>query len=253
MTTADLTLHKDLLSYCQNQGATGLFPGFVCQQLPQEKSLAVQGNGKIEATLICGLDFGLFQVPSYWLLADDPTSASKILTALKQSKNESIYVNLEKQLQNALPPEAKITKDRHYCLQKPVTSASLHKSFEISHLYEESLSKIDVCPEFKSEIGPYKDFTPESDFFGLLESGKLVAMAEATVKSHGFASIQHVYTKSELRGKGHAKKIVQFLSHYLQEKNLKPTYLVSESNSPSIRVAESLGYELMDELLFAEV
>lgn len=71
------------------------------------------------------------------------------------------------------------------------------------------------------------------------DNGELEAWGLTQLDYH----IGMLHTKEDFRKKGHAKKIVAFLSFQFTQLGLSPHAIISKVNSPSISVFSSLGFE----------
>lgn len=74
------------------------------------------------------------------------------------------------------------------------------------------------------------------------ESGRIVASAEANVRTHRYANLS-VSTFRECRGRGLCTAVASLACRIVREMGLVPLWSCAENNLPSRRVAEKLGFE----------
>jgi predicted GNAT family acetyltransferase len=89
---------------------------------------------------------------------------------------------------------------------------------------------------------------PESPVWGYCHDGRVIACAEALVRSESAASIGQVFTDEKYRGHGFAKILVRHISETLIRQGLDVVYIVNEENTPSVRLAQSLGFYVETQL-----
>jgi hypothetical protein len=81
------------------------------------------------------------------------------------------------------------------------------------------------------------DGTPRAE----IHSGGLQAVAGVNWQSPGFAEI-YVHTEAEARQRGWGRSVAAACTERVLASGRLPIYLVEQSNEPSIRMAEGLGY-----------
>jgi GNAT superfamily N-acetyltransferase len=80
-------------------------------------------------------------------------------------------------------------------------------------------------------------------YFVVLSDGEIASWAAITDIDFGGGNIA-VSTRAEYRKKGYGRACVAKATDWCIENDLLPIYLVAESNEPSVRLAESLGFEI---------
>lgn len=97
--------------------------------------------------------------------------------------------------------------------------------------------------EFKSmRWRSVRELIAEGRYFVAMSDGEIASWAAITDIDFGGANIA-VSTRPEHRKKGYGRACVARATGWCIENDLLPVYLVAESNMPSVRLAESLGFE----------
>lgn len=88
-------------------------------------------------------------------------------------------------------------------------------------------------------LGPYH---------GVLEGGRLAAMAGERMAMTGCSEISAVCTHPDYLGRGLARQLVRHVAGAIRRRGLQPFLHVSARNARAIRVYEATGFELRREL-----
>ncbi|MFI9593930.1 GNAT family N-acetyltransferase [Nonomuraea sp. NPDC052265] len=95
----------------------------------------------------------------------------------------------------------------------------------------------------RTRPGPFWPRTREmGDYLGVLDDGKLVAMAGERLRPPGWTEISAVCTAPEARGRGHAARLVGALVWRILARGDRPFLHVAESNTGAIALYEGLGF-----------
>ena len=89
----------------------------------------------------------------------------------------------------------------------------------------------------------FSDFAEGCNFWALVLGREIIGICDALVSLQHLASIQQVYILSKHRAKGLAKLMLSFVITQLMKEFSCLTYIVSEKNLSSIKLAESLGFK----------
>jgi GNAT superfamily N-acetyltransferase len=94
-----------------------------------------------------------------------------------------------------------------------------------------------------TEPGPFRERTIElGPFWGILEDGRLLAMAGQRMHLPAFVEVSAVCTHPDARGRGYARKLIATAMDEIHQRG-KTAFLHSlADNYPAIRVYESLGF-----------
>lgn len=94
-----------------------------------------------------------------------------------------------------------------------------------------------------TEPGPFRERTIElGAFFGIFESGRLVAMAGERLHLPRHVEVSAVCTHPDARGRGYARILIAKVMEEIEDRG-KTAFLHSfADNYPAIRVYESLGF-----------
>jgi len=94
-----------------------------------------------------------------------------------------------------------------------------------------------------TEPGPFRDRTIElGAFFGIFESGRLVAMAGERMHLPHFVEVSAVCTHPDARGRGYARMLISTVMDEIRERGKTPFLHSLALNASAIRVYESLGF-----------
>ncbi len=94
-----------------------------------------------------------------------------------------------------------------------------------------------------TEPGPFRTRTIElGNFYGIFDSGRLLAMAGQRMSVPGFIEVSAVCTHPDARGKGYARALMQVVVQDIRERGNTPFLHVFADNDSAIRVYESLGF-----------
>ena len=96
-----------------------------------------------------------------------------------------------------------------------------------------------------TEPGPFGVRTHElGEFFGMFESGRLVAMAGQRLHLPGFREVSAVCTHPDARGRGYARRLMAELMARIRGEGETPFLHSFAHNAPAIRVYQDLGFRL---------
>lgn len=94
-----------------------------------------------------------------------------------------------------------------------------------------------------TEPGPFQSRTHTlGRFFGIFESGELVAMTGQRLHMPGFTEVSAVCTHPESRGRGYSRVLIAQVIADILSRNEQPMLEVFSANTPAIRVYRSLGF-----------
>ncbi len=246
-------LNNELKDFFISDPLKYLFPLHVLDKKPLEVSTVIIDEGHIRAASVNGLMYGHFEVFSHWIKAE---SEEPFIDMLKLLKGEEIYINCDDCFYDLLSKSRNVSElslDRYYTRSPQGTLATGHGDLDFVRLDEKSLPEMILSEEMKNQIGSFKDFPEGSSFWGLLRGRELVAIADALVSFEEYASISQVYTLKSERGMGLGREMVARVSNCLFSLGKTVSYLVNEANLPSIKLVESLGYELKTKFCFAKI
>lgn len=94
-----------------------------------------------------------------------------------------------------------------------------------------------------TEPGPFRKRTNElGSFFGIFDSGRLVAMAGQRMRVPGFIEVSAVCTHPAARGRGYARTLMSTVMEDIFNQGATPFLHVLPDNGSAIRVYEDLGF-----------
>ena len=94
-----------------------------------------------------------------------------------------------------------------------------------------------------TEPGPFRQRTIElGAFFGIFDSGRLLAMAGQRMHLPQYVEVSAVCTHPDARGRGYARLLIAKVMEEIRQRGKTPFLHSFADNSPAIRVYESLGF-----------
>ncbi len=94
-----------------------------------------------------------------------------------------------------------------------------------------------------TEPGPFRKRTIElGSYYGIFESGRLVAMAGERTSMPGFIEVSAVCTHPDARGRGFARTLIVTVMRDIRRRGQTPFLHVLADNLSAISVYESLGF-----------
>lgn len=94
-----------------------------------------------------------------------------------------------------------------------------------------------------TEPGPFQARTHTlGRFFGIFESGTLVAMTGQRLHMPGFTEVSAVCTHPDARGRGYSRVLIAQVMSDILSRNELPMLEVFSANTPAIRVYRGLGF-----------
>jgi predicted GNAT family acetyltransferase len=103
-----------------------------------------------------------------------------------------------------------------------------------------------------TEPGPFRLRTHElGTFFGIVQDGRLLAMAGKRMHVPGFVEVSAVCTHPEARGRGYARLLMSCVMEEIMADGKTPFLHSLASNAGAIRVYEDLGFQVRRGLEFA--
>lgn len=96
-----------------------------------------------------------------------------------------------------------------------------------------------------TEPGPFAARTHRlSQFWGIRDNGRLVAMAGERLQVPGFAEVSGVCTHPDARGRGHAVRLMKFVAAQIEARGETPILHSYAANTGALKLYESLGFEM---------
>lgn len=135
-----------------------------------------------------------------------------------------------------------LLKERIYRLERPIPVS--HSTPPIREVTAGYLATLVISSAFDKYLGNPVNLPSEGRFYGLVQDGVLLAIAECTVDTGEVAAIEQVFVSPMRRRERLGTSIVSELCNLLVNEGKTVVYRVEESNLPSIRLAESLGFLL---------
>ena len=94
-----------------------------------------------------------------------------------------------------------------------------------------------------TEPGPFRLRTHELGvFFGIFETGRLLAMAGQRIRLPGFIEVSAVCTHPDARGRGYARAVMAQVLTDILRRGETPMLHVFAHNVSAIRVYQGLGF-----------
>jgi len=121
-------------------------------------------------------------------------------------------------------------------------SAPLPTAVSMRRLTAADVSEMVALAEL-TEPGPFRNRTHELGiFYGIFDSGRLVAMAGQRMHVPGFVEVSAVCTHPDARGRGYARALMAEVMREIRQRGETPFLHAFTDNYPAIRVYEGLGY-----------
>jgi GNAT superfamily N-acetyltransferase len=223
-----------------------IHPLYIVSQLSRRRRVTVwRENAKqeIRGVILSPRHLGVPFSSSTWILAWHPIAFRDLC--------RQTYVAGERDLAFPLPyqdaarrllPGGKHATDIYF-VYKPGAQRRerLGRRSGLRPLTRSTLSSMSVGNELRQVLGSASSL-PKSGVFGLVRGGTLVCVADCLVDVCGVVNIQQVYTCKAHRGRGLATTLVRMLSERARRANKIVTYIASERNVASRRVAEHAGF-----------
>lgn len=244
---------NDLILKICDSGCFNLFPAHVLHKKPNQYSTTVTEGSNINCFAVNGLDWDLFEVSNYWIFAKSAKYFEFMmqnfisLDRIKSFNFDKKYITSVK----TLLPDYKLELEEHYLLHNKICKQQ--KNDKVVKLDINNLPHLTIDSEIKNMIGSFNDFPENCDFWGYVDKGSILAIAECFIQYNGFNSIQQVYTKTSQRRKGIAFSLISTICEYILENEMKPTYLVNSTNISSIYLAKKIGFKKYCEYGYAHI
>lgn len=251
-----------LIAFLERAPVRNLFPLYICAARPEAEGLAVLENGAVVGCLVAGHPFGLFAARSGWLIAASP-EAQALLMARGGPSLWQVGIQCERALaQTWQPRESGLEVSLDLLLARAPSSEHAARTISGTATFPQSperdeqvlqldcrnLTRLPPVKELRSLLGPPSDFPVESPLFGLWREGQIVAVAETLVRYGTCLSIQQVYTLPAFRKSGASRTLLSAIVDAASRDGMTCTYLVDSTNEASVRLALSLGFEVVWEL-----
>jgi hypothetical protein len=237
--------NANVLPYFALDPVQHVFQAYICRERPDGSALAAFRDGELRGAVVSGKEAGLFAASTAWLVAHDEDVATELLRALPDTWRDGLEFPLRYGgIVSREIPNASISKDFHLSRSgapelRPGDGALV--AIEVG-----ALERLDVPEDVAPWIGPLEGLP--HGFYGLTVNGVLVALAESFVRYDRCASVQQVFTSARMRHKGYAASLISKLMQGESDAVSHWTWLAAASNTASIALASSLGFEKAYEL-----
>lgn len=175
-------------------------------------------------------------------MADGSSESVTALTNLIPQQGDVWLVEADK----ALTLPAGLTPSREAELVQMVADDIIGESkpMDIIDLAEEDAAEM-LALATLTKPGPFARHTNRvSQFIGIKDEGRLVAMAGERMKVPGYAEISGVCTLPEYRGRGYAGALMRQVGRRILERGEKVFLHAYASNAGAIGLYESLGFSI---------
>lgn len=135
-----------------------------------------------------------------------------------------------------------LSRERIYRLERTIP-VSDHAS-SIREVTAEYLATLVISSAFDPYLGKPVNLPSEGRFYGLVQNGVLLAIAECIVDTGDVAAVEQVFVSPLRRREQLGTSIVKQICNLLLNEGKTVVYRVEENNLPSLRLAESLGFTL---------
>lgn len=228
-----------------------VFPLFVCGAVPDGMASVVVSGDSLVGCIVSGNPFGVFTARSGWLVASSPTVADVLLEAA-DSALWRVGIQCERSLAARWAervPGLSVSHDLFLAISPQAAAAipELDKT-HVVQLDRRNLGTVTLAEDIRQMLGSPLDYPDGFPLFGLMCEGQIVAVAETFVRHSQVLSIQQVYTAPAHRGRGAARTLIGHIARAAGQNGYTSTYLVEETNHASVRLALSLGFEVVWEL-----
>lgn len=89
-------------------------------------------------------------------------------------------------------------------------------------------------------------------YFGIFQSGKLVAMAGERMRMNGYTEVSAVVTHPEFTGRGYAQQLVAHVVTKNLDAGILPFLHVTATNERAVKVYEKLGFKTRRKIAFTQ-
>lgn len=132
--------------------------------------------------------------------------------------------------------------DQMVASQPQLRSAALPNGVEMRALHADDAPAMVELAQL-TEPGPFRLRTLAlGSFFGILDAGRLLAMAGQRMRMPGFIEVSAVCTHPEARGRGYAGMLMSRVMEEIVRRGRVPFLHTYAHNRSAIRVYESLGF-----------
>lgn len=245
MITLQQTRHTEIAPYFQSDNIETLFSQYVCEQKPEATSSAAWTPSGIRGAVVTGRNCGLPHIFSYWLSADTPEVARRLLEDLKTHADDDMCLNFPIHYTDVVHqvfPMPVVTQDHLYRL-RPSHFCPHASPYPILPLTPELLDRLSYSQDIASKIGSPEKLYEEMPFYGMIADKQIIALGDALVQNDRSAVIQQIYTLPSYRGQGLGSAMVSTIVKHLFQHGKTPLYWVAETNHASIRIVQKLGFE----------
>jgi ribosomal protein S18 acetylase RimI-like enzyme len=240
--------HGEIEAWLAADVCSNLFPLYVCRMRPEAVCVVAVSSRRVRACLIAGARLGLAPAGRAWLIADDETAADCLFAA---AVDEGLMDGLQlpwrfRGLAHRLS-NVEVAKDLYLvrpegCAVAGETPGAL---LAITAAVEQGAI---VSAELKPLIGDLQTLPEGFEMWAWVDCGRVVALADTIVRYEQVMSIQQVYTVSDARRRGYARAMVARILRLRENEAVQSIWLVAAGNTPSIRLAEELGFRAHSEL-----
>ncbi len=140
----------------------------------------------------------------------------------------------------------------HYALCHQMIADAVPRfdnGFEVHELTEADAPEM-YALAITTRPGPFASHTHQlSQFVGVKQDGKLVAMAGERMKTTGFAEVSGVCTYPDFRGRGYAAGLMRIVANRIVARDEKPFLHTYADNAGAIALYKTLGFRFRREVM----
>lgn len=192
---------------------------------------------------------GLKLEPYKLLLYGDIECLSELLDYLESNDYEcdgiQCSMDLGIELVNKRGYKETLGMDFMEAKEKTIESSALVSKLsldDVKEIYDLSLSFMSDCG-LSDKVKEENIIKRLSNYRVIKKDGRIISMAGLSIDTKESMRITYVYTRPEYRGKGYAKKVVNYIKNEIIDMGLTATLNVDRKNPISNHLYESLGFK----------
>lgn len=244
--TIYFTAVSSVVSQLRPKSLSGIMARYLGRVVPNGKVPIAVGKDSA-AFAVGGVPLRRPESAFHWLFGENNDATSALCQFLKQSLDSPriCFHPSVKPTIKAHFPNGAIGTD-HFFVSYERQEVELPKGAKI-HEFASRPAHLEFNEEIEASLPPEAIWNEcKFQYLGLEIDSRIESVVEYTVEDGEFCLLQQIRTSEAARKTGYARILVASLANAMHEESILPVLIVSSQNNPSIALAHSSGFDIVE-------